>query len=235
VNDVPGTPVARPAAGTIPGLFETMRVEQGVPLRLDDHLARLARSAHELGIPYRDDRARDVVTHTLQESPPSPVQRLRLAIGADGGLQARASPFRDAGRDDVTVVLASDSIVADDLRQRHKTTDRRRYDAATRWASAAGHADVVYLNEHGVVAEGAISNVFVRSGGTLHTPRVRDGALPGILRAALLASGDAVETTLTVADLRGDLLIGNALRGLRRARFDPDRRAPRWRGRRGGR
>jgi branched-subunit amino acid aminotransferase/4-amino-4-deoxychorismate lyase len=123
----------------------------------------------------------------------------------------------------VVVALADVRVRADDPARRHKTLDRRAYDDATAWATAHGLADVVFLNEHGRVAEGAISNVFVRDDdGLWRTPAVREGALPGVLRAALLADGTAREGVVTEADLQErELAIGNALRGLRPARLDP--------------
>ena len=73
---------------------------------------------------------------------------------------------------------------------------------------------MVFLNERGEVAEGARSSVFVERDGVLLTPPLNSGALPGVLRAALLASGRAREAMLMPADLAGGFWLGNALRGL---------------------
>jgi para-aminobenzoate synthetase/4-amino-4-deoxychorismate lyase len=64
------------------------------------------------------------------------------------------------------------------------------------------------------VAEGARSNVFVERDGVLLTPPLSSGALPGVLRASLLASGRAKEAVLWPADLQQGFYLGNALRGL---------------------
>ena len=45
------------------------------------------------------------------------------------------------------------------------------------------------------------------------------GALPGVLRAELLASGQAREAVLRPADLVAGFWLGNALRGLMPARL----------------
>ena len=73
---------------------------------------------------------------------------------------------------------------------------------------------MVFLNECGEVAEGARSNVFVERDGVLLTPPLASGALPGVLRAELLASGRAREAALRPDDLHDGFLLGNALRGL---------------------
>ena len=102
-----------------------------------------------------------------------------------------------------------------DLLLRHKTTARGAYDRAL-----AGIADdprcfdVVFLNHRGEVAEGARSNVFVERDGVLVTPPVASGALPGVLRAELLAAGLAREAQLLPVDLEAGFFLGNALRGL---------------------
>ena len=61
--------------------------------------------------------------------------------------------------------------------------------------------------------------MFVREGNRLLTPPLRCGLLPGVLRSALLAQGEAIEAVLTVGDIKtasreGRLRVGNALRGL---------------------
>lgn len=200
------------------GLFETMRVEAGVVLRASAHLTRLEGSAAAYGLPFERERARAAVHAAVSAHPRGALLRLRLDLAPDGDLRARAEPFTDdASAAPVRVVLADERVDADDPRQRHKSTDRARYDHAAAWARSVGVADVVFLNDRGTVAEGAISTVFVRRLGRLCTPPIGDGALPGVLRAELLASGEATLGSLVADDLAGELYLGSALRGLRRA------------------
>ena len=172
--------------------------------------------------------------------------RVRLELRADGALRVDARPHDDGGDQRTTsptgptgrgaapdvagarsgevlpvVVWSEAPIVADDPARRHKTLDRALYDEASAWAGDVGVADVLFLNEHGRVAEGAISNVFVLGAdGRWRTPPVADGALPGVLRAELIECGQAIEARLWPEDvLTGTLAIGNALRGLRRVRI----------------
>jgi 4-amino-4-deoxychorismate lyase len=56
------------------------------------------------------------------------------------------------------------------------------------------------------------------------TPALEHGALAGVLRDELLASGEAIEHELSFEDLdAGGLFVGNSARGLIRARLQPDR------------
>ena len=51
------------------------------------------------------------------------------------------------------------------------------------------------------------------------TPPLARGLLPGILRGRLIEEGRAEEGDLVEADLAGGFFIGNAVRGLVRARL----------------
>ena len=73
---------------------------------------------------------------------------------------------------------------------------------------------MLFCNERGELTEGARSNIFVRRDGILLTPPLAAGVLPGILRAELIAHGEAREAMLTPDDLKGEVLLGNSLRGL---------------------
>ncbi|WP_375289936.1 aminotransferase class IV, partial [Qipengyuania sp.] len=88
-----------------------------------------------------------------------------------------------------------------------------------RVALAEGADEAIFVRDDGLVTEGSTSNVFVARDGMLVTPPVRLGLLPGILRGRLIGEGKAREEEVTVADLEGGFLLGNALRGLHEARL----------------
>jgi len=79
---------------------------------------------------------------------------------------------------------------------------------AVREAQAKGAQEAILLNLRGEVAEGASSNVFVVKHGTVLTPPLGAGILPGITRDVILERGAGLglamrEETLQVADLLG--------------------------------
>lgn len=191
-------------------LIETLGWRPGEgAVRARAHLARMERGAAALGLPFDAAAARARLDAVSGRAP----LRLRLTLDRDGALTletAEAGPVPGHWR----AALAGTPIDADDPWRRHKTSARAIYDAARR--DMPGDADeVIFLNQHGRVAEGTITNVFLERDGLLLTPPVADGALPGILRAALLDAGRARESPLAAADLRrGGLWLGNSLRGL---------------------
>jgi para-aminobenzoate synthetase/4-amino-4-deoxychorismate lyase len=101
---------------------------------------------------------------------------------------------------------------------RHKTTRRDPHERAFAEAAALGKDEAILLNRRRLVADGSRSSIFVDSGGLLVTPPVESGALPGILRAHMIASGRAVEGELTLDELSSHpVWVGNSLRGVRPA------------------
>ncbi|MFM2271169.1 MAG: aminodeoxychorismate synthase component, partial [Pseudomonadota bacterium] len=106
-----------------------------------------------------------------------------------------------------------------DWRLRHKTTDRGFYDVGLRAAKEAGAQEALLLRDDGLVTEGCFTNLFVERDGKLLTPPAALGLLPGVLRRSLIEAGRAEEANVTLEDLRHGFLIGNALRGLVKAKL----------------
>src|SRR5690606_19177362 len=93
------------------------------------------------------------------------------------------------------------------------------HQAALGVAQARGAREAVFVRDDGLVTEGSYTNVFVERDGVLLTPPAALGLLPGILRGELIGQGRAREAELTLDDLANGFFIGNALRGLLRARI----------------
>ncbi|HEV2043719.1 MAG TPA: aminotransferase class IV, partial [Sphingomicrobium sp.] len=91
-------------------------------------------------------------------------------------------------------------VAADDIRLGHKTTARAFMEAAR-------------------IDGGKYETIFVERDGKYLTPPLARGLLPGLLRARLIEEGKAEEADLTVDDLADGFYIGNAVRGLIKARL----------------
>lgn len=196
-----------------PDLVETMRADAGELPDLALHLDRLAASAAHLG--HRLDRP--AVAAALATAAAGHSGRVRLLLAPSGHFSIQCSPPPPLP-DPLPVALVPLPVAADDWRLCHKTSDRAFYDAARR---ASGAGEVIFVRPDGLLTEGSFTNLFVARNGRLLTPPASLGLLPGILRARLLAEGRAVEAELTIADLGGGFLLGNALRGLFNAKLPP--------------
>lgn len=197
-------------------LIETMRMTDGkIPL-LDAHLERLLGSAAYFDIPVDQGAVVDALTGTLKADGQ---YRVRLTVDERGAVSAECNPIEISNSGKLSVAVSSTRLDSKDIWLRHKTSNRRLYDRATEVARASGLADILFLNERGEVAEGAISSVFLETENGWVTPSLDSGVLPGVLRSQLLADPERSikEKTVTLDDLRQakTIHIGNALRGLR--------------------
>ncbi len=202
-------------------LIETLRLEDGRYPRLALHLERLQASARALGFACAAAEIAARLAATA-ESHPVGVHRVRLTLAHGGACALRCAPLAADDGLPWRAVLAGEALDAGDYLLRHKTTARSRYDRALA-ALPAGVFDAIFLNTRGEVCEGARSNVFVARGDVLLTPPLASGLLPGVLRRDLIESGRAVESVLTVGDLRAapTIYLGNALRGVTEVRLAP--------------
>lgn len=198
-------------------LIETMRCERGQVARLDLHVARLSASAEALGFRFDVEEAKaKIQAVAAAQAAPCIV---RLTLGLDGAVVVSTKPLPRMGDAPMDVVLMERPVAAHDFRIRHKTTLRDFHERAR---SEADADEVVYFDAEGFVTEGSYTSVFVERDSVLLTPPLRRGLLPGVLRQALLVSGEAREHDLRVSDLSDGFFIGNSVRGLVRARLRAD-------------
>ncbi len=198
-------------------LIETMRFdpEGGIHL-LDRHIERVRASAATFDIPFD----RHAVRNELQAATfrIAAARKVRLMLSQSGRIAIEISRLHATPDSPVEVALVPLPVSPDDIRLRHKTSDRSFYtEARTR----AGTFEVALLDPGGFVTEGSFTNIFVKADGILFTPPLSRGLLPGVLRAELLANGSAIEGDLRPEDLGGGFFVGNASRGLLPATLKP--------------
>ena len=157
------------------GLIETMRVRDGRIPFLDRHLARLARSVAELGLPR----------------PKQDIAALVAPFSGTGNAVLRVEVLD--GRASVTVrdlpSLAPPAVITASEPHEpypHKTTERDCFTDAGQEAEVAEADDALLLTPEGWVAEGTVWSVFWWDGDLLRTPALDLGILPGIGRARVL-------------------------------------------------
>ena len=212
------------------GLFETLRVYDAIPFRLDAHLARLESGAATLGIPIRDGEIRDAIALAVRGAADADLRdaALRLTLTRGAGAVGVAPPPADAAPRP-TVVLTVQPLpqfpaatyerglsahVASGVRNERamsaglKTLGYTDAVLALAEARRAGADEAIFLDGDGHCSEATSSNLFALVGDTLVTPPVSCGALPGITRAAVIELARAAmlpvaERVLELDELRG--------------------------------
>jgi branched-subunit amino acid aminotransferase/4-amino-4-deoxychorismate lyase len=185
------------------GLFETVRVEGGVPIGIAAHEERLRRGCAALGLacpPFdigavvRECAARagarsGMVRLTLTRGsggagyacPDAPVHRLFAAFRPLPSPRLALKPVR------LWVSSSCRKIPPVCLPTHAKTLQGMSSVLALREAKRHGSDDALLLTPSGYVAESASANLFFLSRGTLRTPCLSTGALPGTTRALVMA------------------------------------------------
>ena len=191
-------------------IIETfLRTADGVMPRLERHVGRMCLAAGRLNFSYSASEAREMAAQISSNV----ALRCRFALTRKG-LSLTTSPATVAVAS-WKVMMSKDAIDEKDIWRGLKTSQRAIYDQA-RADMPSGIDEVLFLNTRGAVAEGAITNIFVKDDkGMLLTPPVSAGALPGVLRADLLAADQAKVARLSLRDLtESKIFCGNSLRGL---------------------
>lgn len=203
----PGSPVLRADdLGVLrgDGIFETLYVSGGGPWLLEEHLARMARSAArlELDLPGRDELA-SLVVLVCAEWPATVEGALRLVCTRgpeDGGpvtvfatLAAVGEEVRRSRRDGIAVRTATLGLSATVrpeapwLLGGAKSVSYAVNMASQRWARQAGVDDVLWTSADGYALEAPTSTLVWLDGRRLCTvPADRTGVLPGTTARWLL-------------------------------------------------
>ena len=85
-----------------------------------------------------------------------------------------------------------------------------------RRAGKAGKDERIFLNTHGQICEGTVSNIFFVRDGRIYTPEVGSGLLPGIIREYICESEVVIETAIFPDELSSyqECFVTNSLMGI---------------------
>ncbi|MBQ0957972.1 aminotransferase class IV [Ideonella sp. 4Y11] len=199
------------------GVFETLLVQDGRPLWLGDHLARLRQGAQRLRLPlpWCDDAIGRGLAALLSRAEVGHrcVARITLTRGpaATRGLWHPCEPVRPtllmglspwSANPVQHVVLARQTCrnersplsgikslaYGDQLLARQEALDR-------------GATDALLCDTRGRLACATVGNVFLHIDGSWYTPWLNSGVLPGLARRRLIARLQARDTALPSARL----------------------------------
>lgn len=186
------------------GLFETMLVKNGQAVYLREHLQRLTDSSACFGYsaPAADTLANSVCNVIEANRLDTAALRLTLSPYESRGVLAapgsrlnvlitfrRGEPYSPALYErGFTAVIAATRRNELSPASRHKTTSFIDSVLARQEAQSRGADEAILLNTRGRIAEGSVTNIFLVANGEVLTPRIEEGALPGIIRAKVLAA-----------------------------------------------
>ena len=218
-------------------LFETMKANQQTVAFAKEHLDRLEQAATLTGFPC-DRPQLEATLEQVAKRLQAPCSRLRLTLGRgefagldfpaqQGWFCLTASDYpglpEGAWPTGLNAVIAPNRRVnpLSHLPQlKHGNYADCLY--AQNYAQSQQADEAIFVDENGLVLEGATSNIFIRKERTLITPPCGQLVLGGIIRQQLLTLGamldlDVIERNLTLTELHNadETFITNSLIDIR--------------------
>jgi len=197
------------AAATIPatdegllrgdGAFEVLRLYDGRPYALAEHLERLARSAANLRLPLDVDAVRADAARLLDAAggePDSGALRIVVTRGGRRLLLTEELPAHAA-----SIALATVTYAPVRLLDGIKSLSYAANMLATRLAREQGADEALLVSPHGRVLEAPTSSIFWVAGGEVLTPPLDDHILASITRAVAIELSGATERSCTLDEL----------------------------------
>jgi branched-chain amino acid aminotransferase len=181
------------------GAFEVIRLYEGKPFALVDHLDRLQRSGAAIELEF-DRAALETEIEALLVELGDADGQLRLIVTRGGRRLAMTEPI-PAHADTVSVATVTycPTIILNGVKSLSYAANMQ----ATRLAKAQGADEAVLVQPDGIVLEPPTSAIFwVSPQGALRTPALDNGVLESITRDRLVKALQVEEGAWPVADLR---------------------------------
>tara|TARA_R110000868_G_scaffold65823_1_gene196487 strand:- start:830 stop:1672 length:843 start_codon:yes stop_codon:yes gene_type:complete len=219
------------------GLFETMLIKNGTIPLLPYHWDRLLTSSCILGIklPFTYSDLQGMTTDIISKNQLlNGKGSLRLTV-TDGvserGILATGNPtpsytltsaaLPEKKRHSMNAAVVETRRNELSMASRVKSISYLDNILARKEAVLKGADEAFLLNSKGFLAEGSVSNVFIVNNKTVSTPRIDDGALPGVVRHVILNELNLSELTIKEEEISlemllnaEDIFITNALFGV---------------------
>lgn len=197
------------------GLFETIAVEKGNPLLLEEHLGRLRKSMGFLGLKQslaEREIAAYLAAHPMEHGV------LKIMVSQDNLVfTSRQNPYteekyRKGFFMDYSQVLRNETSPL----VYHKTMNYGDCILEKRKAAVRGLDELIFLNTRGEICEGTSTNVFFVKNECIYTPKLSCGMLPGIMRGFVCSRRQVEEKIIYPSDVKeyGECFVTNSLMGI---------------------
>jgi branched-chain amino acid aminotransferase len=184
------------------GVFEVIRLYDGRPFALGEHLDRLERSAAAIELPIEREPFQAEISALLAEFGDHDAQ---LRLVATRGRRRLAftenlPPYASRDRATVATVTYSPTLILNGVKSLSYAANMQ----ASRLAQARGADEAMLVRPDGIVLEAPTSTVFwVTDDGTLRTPSLEVGILASITRDRLVRELEVEEGAFPLGDLLG--------------------------------
>jgi aminodeoxychorismate lyase len=222
------------------GLFETMRIYKGAALLLKRHWHRFIQGARILEIPVpvsivASEMLNQIILQLLNANDYAGQDAIvRLSVTRGHGVREifpaqpltptvlmTLAPYQPAQKSAITAHISSIHRNEKSPLAQVKSLNYLDNILARREANLMGADEAILLNSVGNVAEAATANIFMVKDKQIKTPKISEGALPGVMRqivleAAAKAQMLITEEVITVEELMHaeEIFVTNAVLGI---------------------
>jgi para-aminobenzoate synthetase/4-amino-4-deoxychorismate lyase len=163
---------------------------------------------------FKGKKIRKSLDDKIVELDPGKKYKIKLILNKWGRIKIETSDLPFVAKI-VKIIISEKKISTQNKFQYFKTTNRKLYDEEYQKYFAKGFFDVIFLNEKDEVAEGSITNIFIKKGNSWLTPPLTSGILNGIYCSHLLNNNDIKQKLITIEDLlkADEIKLVNSVRG----------------------
>ena len=187
-------------------VYEVVRTYNGLPFAFRKHFERLKQSAKLLGleVPFSCKELNSIIMEGLERNKAVQTEDFRIRISLlSYGKESRAavifsklpSVSKDIYELGVKVCISPFTKPSGDILNPQLKMPGSSWNIRTRKLLGDNY-DMIILNEKGNVCEGSFSNVFLVIDGSVATPDIRSGVLPGITRDNVIGLCESLEITV---------------------------------------
>jgi branched-chain amino acid aminotransferase len=182
------------------GAFEVIRVYDGRPYGLEEHLRRIERSAANLRLDVNTEAVRAEAHRLLARAGPGEEHELLRIVLTRGGRRLMLTEPLPPSAPQIRLgtITYSPTRILDGV----KSLSYAANVLATRLAREQGFDEALLVTPHGRVLEAPTSSIFWVKEGAILTPPLEDHILASITRAVVMEVSGASERPCTLNDLR---------------------------------
>jgi len=222
------------------GMFESIRIVNGLPYNLQFHIERMLEGAEILTIEipshFTHDYFKGQIKSLIERNRIQAGGRARISLyrGGEGTyfsetnkamffIEASHLPnnYFNLNENGLMVDIYSEMNKSVNILSKYKSINSLLPIMAANFAKKNDLQDCFILNEKGKIIESISSNVFIVSNGVLYTPPLEDGCVGGIMRMNVINT--AIENGITVYEntlspqnllAADEIFLTNAIKGI---------------------
>lgn len=180
-------------------LFETMLFENGKIFLIDEHIERLKNAANYFLFKINTAKIIPKIIDAVNALDLNKNYKIKLMLRKDGHTEINIS--EEISFQSNKIVISGNKINTKNRFQYFKTTNRELYNKELELFRKDNYFDVIYFNDENLLAEGAITNIFLFINDIWHTPSIKSGILNGVYRDYFIKNNNCIETEINKNDL----------------------------------